>query len=585
MNSNRSKKIKLDEDMLTVSQADFPLPEEIVERGGPGSGHFEHKGRPEKVGGSLPSKYGQHYQANRPGFETYGSGVFTPMLKELIYSWQGNEGWGMAQHVFHSVSRAQERGDDSIQGLALGDNGELVGIAALRYGRPLRFDAPGIEADQMVFIDGMYSPRPGYAEEMLVRTAIEAAEHDRGIWLRVPEDARHFYANMGLDLVEGDEGDEYKYAYWTPEQVRSVAESMITPERVEGYIPPASKPRLTVSFEDAYEETMPSSPTTDDPPPGSIEQMGIEQRYRWENFNYSNWANEERWDPKEWAIQETGVDPESMNVYDTRVVEDLQALHDGWIDGTDNFHSIRITEAVAMEFGGEPIPEAKGLGTRDLEKAFNYLAEDYGEDIVLADKWESKEEFLAQDARTKEQHLIEFAAFAEGAREEDLAADYTTVASKMYENTQAKLREAGFKEGDTVRLYRGLRASPEARLPEGKDGGWVDLDMYSVSSWTFAKSTAGQFASMAGGSGTKPNEGTLLTADIPVDRILAFWQTGPGSHGEFEYLVLGEGGIRAYMTKVNEKKPLRELMEETAMADIEESGEHLEGYELGPEAE
>jgi hypothetical protein len=558
---------------------------EIVERGGPGSGHHGHKGRPEEVGGSLPSKYGQHYQTNRPGLETYGSGVFTPMLSELIYSWQGNEGWGMAQHIFHTVSKAQERGDDSIQGLALGDNGELVGIAALRYGRPLRFDAPGIETDQMIFVDGMYSPRQGYAEEMLIRTAIEAAEHDRGIWLRVTEDARHFYASMGLDLVEGDTGDEYQYAYWTPEQVRSVAESAITPERVEGYIPPAAKPRLTIKFEDAYEEIIPSNPTTDEPPPAGIEEMGIEKRYRWENFNYSNWASEDRWDPYTFAVEEGEIDPKELNIYQDRIVDDLKAIHDGWIDGTDNFHSIRFSEAVAQEFGGEPIPEAKGLGTRNLDIAFDALAAKYGEDVVLAGRWESKEEWSAEDPQIKEKSLIEFAAFAEGAREEDLAADYTTVARKMYENTQARLKEAGFKEGDTVRLYRGLRANPEARLPKGKDGGWVDLDMYSISSWTFAKSTAGNFSSMRGGSGSKSNEGTLLTADIPIDRILAFWQTGPGSHGEFEYLVLGEGGIKAYMTKVNQKKPLYEVMEDISLKEIPQSGKPPGEYELGPEAE
>lgn len=69
MSSDHSKTdgIRLDEDMLTITPAEVPqIPDEVevrgalrrisILRGGKGSGHFRHEGRPGEVGGSQPGK-------------------------------------------------------------------------------------------------------------------------------------------------------------------------------------------------------------------------------------------------------------------------------------------------------------------------------------------------------------------------------------------------------------------------------------------------------------------------------------------------------------------------------------------------
>ena len=89
---------------------------------------------------------------------------------------------------------------------------------------------------------------------------------------------------------------------------------------------------------------------------------------------------------------------------------------------------------------------------------------------------------------------------------------------------------------------------------------------------------------MEGQRSTIEETGTLLTADIPVEKILANWQTGPGSHGEFEYLVLGEGGINAYATKAYSDRMYRDAKEGVAI-DQGESLYDIPGTALGPEIE
>lgn len=65
-------RIILDKDMLSINVPE--VPDEIVERGGPGSGHHGHLGRPGEVGGSLPRSSGltraiQHHFGGWLGIE------------------------------------------------------------------------------------------------------------------------------------------------------------------------------------------------------------------------------------------------------------------------------------------------------------------------------------------------------------------------------------------------------------------------------------------------------------------------------------------------------------------------------------
>lgn len=569
-----------------VAKADW------ITRGGPGSGFAGHVGRPGEVGGAAPagtpapSKYGEY--SPRPRHQVYGTQVFTPMLKEIVYSWQGKEGWGVAQQILYDIERARRHEDESVQGLALGADGELVGIAALDYdATPKRiiadlWRAENINPLDMIKINGMFAAEEGNGEEMMIQVAIEAAAHGKGIWAICGRDALAWYAQMGFRT---EEFENRNFAYLSAEQVSNIAETFTMPEQLS-YVPPSAKPRWTIKFEDAFDEYVPENPVSDEPPPAGPDQMDFQERYRWETINYEQG---EPFNPEQWGRTQAGYGEEDFigDMYDAKIVEEVENITRGWIDGgptegSDNIASIRFSEGVASAFGGEPIPEDRVLG-RDLEGTFDSLVNNYGSDLILQD-YENKEYYFDRSDEEIGADLIEFIAFADGMREHDMSLDTTEFAQRIYEDTQARLSEAGFKEGDTVRLYRGLRSTPETRLPEGADGGWVDLDMYSVSSWTFSKSRAGHFACLEGGAGSPGGSGTLVSADVPIERLLADYTTGPAAGGEMEWLVLGQDGIRAYLTKVDQRRPLYEAQEELA-EQLTEEGVPEAGLKIGEEAE
>jgi len=606
---NRERELeKLNARILADQISSIPLPqvgpiepEDIAEaiekadwitRGGPGSGFAGHVGRPGEVGGAAPagtpapSKYGEY--SPRPRHQVYGTQVFTPMLKEIVYSWQGKEGWGVAQQILYDIERARRHEDDSIQGLALGSDGELVGIAALDYdAMPKRiiadiWAAEGINPQEMMKINGMFAAEEGNGEEMMIQVAIEAAAHGKGIWAICGRDSLAWYAQMGFAT---EQFEDRNFTYLSAEQVKNIAETFTMPEQLT-YVPPSAKPRWTIKFEDAFDEYVPENPVSDEPPPAGVDQMDFQERYRWETMNYEKG---EPFNPEQWGRTQAGYGEEDFinDLYDAKTIEEVENITRGWIDGgpteeSDNIASIRFSEGVAFAFGGEAIPEERVLGG-DLDGTFDALVNEWGDDVVLG-AYENKEAYFDRPEDEISEELIEFSAFVEGMRDHDMSLDTTEFAQRIYEDTQAKLSEAGFQEGDTVRLYRGLRSTPEARLPEGADGGWVDLDMYSVSSWTFSKSRAGHFACMAGGAGSPAGSGTLIAADVPIERLLADYETGPAAGGEYEWLVLGQDGIRAYATKVDQRRPLYEASEELA-EKLTEEGVPEAGLKIGEEAE
>lgn len=548
----------------------------LIKRGGQGSGFHGHVGREGELGGSAPegTPTPGGYTSNKPGIEAYGSGVFTPMLKDIIYGWKDAKGWGAAQAIFKNVTRAQANKDDSYHGLAIGQDGVLKAIGALDYDAPL---PEGLEGDYLK-VDGLYTNDPAFSEELMVQMAIEAAKHNQGLWMTLGPDANAFAMQMGMEAGDG-------YAYWTADDVAQVAETLTSLEPTDYFAPP-DKPRVLVSFDDAFEETLPEKPTDGRPAPKPISEMTPAERYQWENFNYSAWANPESWDPKKHGKKSLGYDPEDpedepSTTYEARVLEDLQNVHDGWADGTDSPWSVRFSEAVASVFGGTAIPESR---PRDQHKSaqdfLEVLASDYGSDVVIPDDvdWYSLDEDEKWDI------LDTFNDFAQGAREEDIAADLGALAEDIYHNTQAKFKEAGYNEGDTVRLYRGLQSTPDEKM-EGHDGGWIMTQPWSISSWTSAKSVAGDFATMNVEYTDPQGSGTLLTADIPVERILSMWQTGPGSHGEFEYLLLGQNGMDAYATRVDAKRRLKDVTEGKGAEEGIDIYDEKTAGDIGPELE
>ena len=539
--------------------------EPIVERGGKGSGFYEHVGREGEQGGSAPEGTSGPV-SNRPGVEAYGSAVFTPLLHDIVIGWSDQPGYQVAALIENNVRQAQERGDDDYHGLAIGQDGILMGIGAMDYSAEFPEGyGDGLKPEDYLKIDGLYTVEAGFSEELMVQMAMEANRNGKGVWMEMGDEAGVLAAQMGMDV-----SDDGKYAHWTPEQAAEVAEKLQGLEQVD-YVSPPTKPRVTMAFDDVWEEEVASNPVPDDrEPPMPVSEMPIDERYRWENFNYSRWATADRWDPREFGKEQLGYEPTEegeeeefiSSVYDSRVLEDLQSIHDGWIEGTHSPWSVRLSEAVADRFGGEPVPQAR---TREQFKTpiefLDALGSEYGSDVVVGDIEMS--EFRELPENEQWARLDEFSDFASGARQVDIATDIVSAVDAIYEKTQAEFKAAGYQEGDTVRLYRGLKANPEERL-DGHDGGWVDLQQWSVSSWSAGKAVASNFASAPEEGGTA-GQGTLLTADIPIEKILANWQTGPGSHEELEYLVIGSEPISAYATKITEAQDPEAVAEDKRM--------------------
>jgi hypothetical protein len=109
----------------------------------------------------------------------------------------------------------------------------------------------------------------------------------------------------------------------------------------------------------------------------------------------------------------------------------------------------------------------------------------------------------------------------------------------MYELTQDELREAGMSE---VAVYRGLEHVPQGRLPEWlrvHDSGRGPVEMQPMSSFSARENVALFFAGHSGGAN---DNSVMLTASVPIGRILSCARTGFGALHEYEYVVLQTDG-------------------------------------------
>jgi len=105
----------------------------------------------------------------------------------------------------------------------------------------------------------------------------------------------------------------------------------------------------------------------------------------------------------------------------------------------------------------------------------------------------------------------------------------------MYEETQSQLQEAGYKPGDTIRVYRGVVDDPLRDIP---DGATVDLEQNVMSSWALSRKIAEDFS-----GGVK--EGVVLGMEVPIESILSTAASGYGTLAEAEIVVLGVPGNQA----------------------------------------
>lgn len=112
----------------------------------------------------------------------------------------------------------------------------------------------------------------------------------------------------------------------------------------------------------------------------------------------------------------------------------------------------------------------------------------------------------------------------------------------MHDWTQAELKDAGYKPGDTIRLFRGVAA--DKMTPMGTP---MDLEQNAISSWSINPGTAHRFAERA----VSYNPfGLVLSMEVPIQNILSMAPTGFGVFREGEFVVMGTPGNQAMVTGV-----------------------------------
>lgn len=117
------------------------------------------------------------------------------------------------------------------------------------------------------------------------------------------------------------------------------------------------------------------------------------------------------------------------------------------------------------------------------------------------------------------------------------------LARTMYDLTQKDLKAAGYKPGDTVRLYRGVSTSQP-----GNPGDVVNLRQNVLSSWSVSPTISRSFAKRGRRKTGKP--GQVLAMDVPIENIFSTGRTGFGAFAEGEFVVLGVPGSQALITHV-----------------------------------
>lgn len=121
------------------------------------------------------------------------------------------------------------------------------------------------------------------------------------------------------------------------------------------------------------------------------------------------------------------------------------------------------------------------------------------------------------------------------------AEDAQSFSKAVYQNTQTKLKEAGFDPDDEIVLYRAYSISNF----EGKKGEVVNYEGNAIESWSFEKEVSESAALYEGG-----NNRVTLAMKVPVKNIFSTCMTGQGCWPEQEFIIFGSLGSTALVTRV-----------------------------------
>lgn len=457
-------------------------------------------------------------------YTAHGKDVFGEDMQQHLSNWPALSPDSrmlrlMADQIFNLATQE----GDQYDGVAVGAQGSLFGLAATEratWGDLNKRLFPGLELPEgikargkVTLVSGALTTGPGHAVGLVEEVVRRAADAKTALVVDASADSADFYRGMGFRALELPEGD-FQFFYLDDAQVKDIVERL-TPEPGE-YVPPHTAPRLRVQFGDAFQFGEITNPTSEERPPLPEDLWDWETRARWDSLAWDSYAGGGTW---------VRGEPESPEfVQASQVLEEMDT-------GSDTILSVALSEAVADEFGGTAVPRERLAS--DLLNSGKFREEiEMAQNLGVSMDPDSVNEFVTSLAFGD----LDFGE--SGKAVPDVAANF-------YSETQERLARAGFSPGDTVRLYRGLPMKT-ASILDGRDGGWVDLDMYALSRWTYSREVAAQEA-------TPDGEGTLVAADFPVERIFSFFGSGPGRSERLEFYILGGAGGRGFFQTVSPK--------------------------------
>lgn len=492
-------------------------------KGGPGSGHFEHEGRPEKVGGSLPS--GQKSGVKTPGKpplprtpeeaeprriakpmagepepKTYGevNSVLETVQKELIGTEPSldksntlSQEWikRQLQDWFRSVEIFESYGEKEIE------SWQLDKLYLLKEGLRYHFEQTGnlenmgLEAkdafDALSEFLGNYEPSSIFIE------GLDSTE----VWLDykkilpdeiIDDKFLNFQIQQGLwNMLDDTPPSEAFPAFSLEENGKDWANiyeaDMLLDDNLN--LHPHAKNYLLETWR--YRALTKGTPEHAQ----ALNMGGYDSRFWVDNVTA-------RLKDVQWTPPDEGEE----------LAETAQFINDAWVAGTDFPGSILAMEAAERMFGGD-----------------------------------ARERPLAYPGKF-EQGAVEQEWIENSERQQEAEK----LLDNIYERTQAWLAERGYRRGDTVRLYRGLKSLEGDWNPHGDESRQLNdtqVDMWALSSWTYDVNEVWSFTT---------REGAIVAADIPVERLLCNAQTGFSCKREGEWVVLGGEGIRGTVYKATD---------------------------------
>lgn len=113
-------------------------------------------------------------------------------------------------------------------------------------------------------------------------------------------------------------------------------------------------------------------------------------------------------------------------------------------------------------------------------------------------------------------------------RYSELKDAYRPYITSIYNNTQDMLRQAGFKSGDTIRLFRGMKLDDDFQPGES-----VDYRGNALESWTSDLGRAQHFSGMYTGFGSR----VVFSMDVPIENVISTARSGFGKLIEGEFVI------------------------------------------------